>query len=355
MNLKINHRTGVSNITYFNDFSLKLQYDSVASTFGFSFYYDPLNKQHAEMACVSHFHDVLVEHNGERLLTGRLLNQSFSLDPSKDLTHFGGYSLAGVIEDCEIPPSLYPLQSDGMTLSEIAKRITDKFGLRMIIDPTVAEKMNKAIPVTTAKETQSIKSYLTELCVQRGIIMSHDASGNMLFTRAKTGGSPIFHVEKGLIATNISLSFNGQGIHSHITVQKQASSDGGNAGEYTIENPYCSIVYRPTVITQNSGDDNTIEDAAKLALAAELRNIVLTVETDRWEVNGKLLRPNNLITVYCPDVFLYKKTTWFIQAVEFKGDEKSNTATLTCVLPECYNSAIPKNIFVNPHENLPRF
>ncbi len=48
MNLKINHRVGVVDVSFFNDFEVNLKYDSVASTFGFSFYFDPKNQQHAE-------------------------------------------------------------------------------------------------------------------------------------------------------------------------------------------------------------------------------------------------------------------------------------------------------------------
>jgi prophage tail gpP-like protein len=357
MNVKIDHGYGVVDVDFFNNFSLELKYDSVASGFGFSFYFDPQNKQHAELACVSHYHGAIIEHNGKRLLTGTILNPSFSDGSQKELAQFGGYSKPGVLEDSKIPPSLYPLQNDGLTLAEIARKLIQPFGLKMIIDPAVADKMNTKIETTTAKESQTIKSYLTELTVQRRIVMSHDVAGNLLFTKAKTDLKPLFHVEKGLIGTNIQLSFGGQAIHSHITVMKQADSDSGNAGEYTIENPYCPVnhVYRPEVIIQTSGTDITTEEAARNALAAELKNITLKITTDRWEIDGDVVTPNNIITVTYPGVFLYKETEWFIESVTITGDEKKTTAVLTCVPPEAYNGKTPKNIFVNPHENLPRF
>ncbi|NBR25516.1 MAG: hypothetical protein EBU08_17415, partial [Micrococcales bacterium] len=58
-----------------------------------------------------------------------------------------------------------------------------------------------------------------------------------------------------------------QGIHSAITLMKQADSDGGNAGEVTVYNPYSPIVFRPTVATQGSGDDNDTTTAARAELA----------------------------------------------------------------------------------------
>jgi len=215
--------------------------------------------------------------------------------------------------------------------------------------------MNQAITKTKASATQTIKDYLTEIATQRHIVISHDENGNLLFTQAKTKQKPLFHVEDGLIGTEMSMSFNGQGIHSQITVMKQADGNGGNAGEVTVKNPYCPIVFRPKVINQTTGDDVTSTDAAKQALAEELKNIVLTVTTDRWEIDGKIIRPNNIITVKSRKLFIYKKTDWFIESIQFTGDADKTTAILTCVLPEVYNGETPKNIFVDPHENLPRF
>lgn len=356
MNLKINHRLGVTDVKYFNNFSLNLKYDSMASTFAFDFYFDPKNREHAEMACVSHFHEAIVEHNGETLVTGYILSQIFKSAAKKQLAQFGGYSLPGVFEDCEIPTTLYPLQADGLSLKQIAQKLIQPFKLKMVVDPSVESKMNSVIKKTTASESQNIKSYLTELAAQRDIVITHDEQGRIVFTKAKTDLKPLFHIEQGVVlGTEISLSFNGQQIHSHITVQKQASSEGGNAGEYTIANPYCPIVYRPKVTSQTSGDDVTIEETAKNALAAELKNIVLTITTDRWEVDGKIIKPNNIITVTNPEIFIYKKTEWFIESISFTGDTKKTTAVLTCVLPEVYNGKTPKNIFVDPHQNLPRF
>lgn len=356
MNLKINHRLGKVDVKYFNEFDVTLKYDSVASTFSFKVDFDPKNREHAEALCLSHFHEAEVMHNGETLITGFILSNVLARQAVKELVQLGGYSKPGVFEDSNIPPDLYPLQADGLTLSEIANKLAQRFKIKVIVDPIVSEEMNKVITKTTAQPTQTIKDYLTELAIQRKVVMSHDEKGNLLFTKAKTKQAPLFHIEDGAIDTRISLSFSGQGIHSHITVMKQADADGGNAGEHTIQNPYCPVayVYRPKVITQTSGDDITSQEAAKQALMAELKNIVLTVELDRWDVNNKIIRPNNIISIKSPENFIYQKTNFFIESINYKGNNEKQTATLTCVLPEVYNGETPKNIFVNPHENLPR-
>jgi prophage tail gpP-like protein len=354
MNLKINHRNGIANVKYFNSFKLDMKYDAVASTFAVNFYYDPNQQVLAELACVSHYHECIFEHNGEVLMTGYILSQVFNRNPKTELAQFGGYSKAGVLEDCEIPSSLYPLQSDGLTFREIASKIIAPFDIKMLVDESVSNLMDKPIPVSTSSPVQKIKSYLAEIATQRNIIISHNEYGDVVFTRARTDLKPILHVEDGLIATSISLSFSGQPMHSQITVLKEADIDGGNAGEATVKNPYCPIVFRPHVINQTSGDEITVEDAAKNALAAELKNIILTVTLDRWEIDGKVIRPNNIITVLSRKNYIYKKARFFIESISFTGDTEKQIAVLTCVLPEVYNGETPVNIFVDAHANFPR-
>ena len=355
MNLKINHRLGVVNVDFFSNFQVSLKYDSVASTFSFNFLYDEKSRLHAEMACVSHFHEAILEHEGETLITGYLLSQSFNVGSKTELSQFAGYSKAGVLDDCDIPTSIYPLQSDGLTLRQIAQKIISAFKLKMSVDSSVAAEMDKVIPVSTSKDSQNAKSYLTEICTQRKIIMTHNEHGDVLFTRAKTEVTPAFHVEDGQIGTNISLLFSGQGLHSDITVLKESGIDGGNAGEYTLQNPYVPIVTRPRVLTQTSGEDTSVEETAMNALAAELKDaIVLKIETDRWKLNNKLIRPGIVISVYSPKNYIYKKTDFFVESIDYKGDPKSTTATMNCVIKEVYNGKMPKNIFVDAHQNLPR-
>lgn len=345
MELVINDRIRNRKITFFNDFTLALKYDSVGSAFSFSFYFNPDNPEHKEVMCIGHYHLCTVTHNGETLLTGYILSQDFGSSPKAEMVSISGYSLPGVLEDCEIPTKLYPLQSDGISLKNITERLIQPFGLKLVVDSSVASLVNSTFKTTAASESQTVKSYLSEMASQKNVVMSHDENGNLLFTKAKTYQNPIidFNVPvNGMPGTTMKLNYNGQAMHSHITVQKQADTDGGNAGEFTIRNPFViNSVFRPKTMTQNSGDDNDTEKAAKTALAAELKNIKLTITTDRWLIDGKIIKPNSIITVTNPQCYLYKKSKWFIESIDYKGDQNINTAVLNCVLPCVYDGSTP--------------
>ena len=359
MILKINDRFRNRKVDFFNEFTLNLVYNSNASQFRFNYYFDPYNIEHKEMSCVTHFHEVTLEHEGIKLLTGVITNQSFKQSSVKELASFSGYSKPGVLSDCNIPPSIYPLQSDGLSLNQISNKLIQPFRknykLDYKIDPSVLSKMNQSFETSTASETQTIMDYLSEIAKQKNIIISHDVDGNLLFTEAKTDKKPIleFDLREGSIpGTNFTMSYDGQGMHSHITMQKQADMDGGNAGEETIRNPYViGSVYRPTVKTQTSGNDNNTLSAGQRALANELKGVTLTIETDSWIVDGKMLEPNNTITIIAPELYIYRKETFFIESINYEGNEKQTIATLNCVLPEVYNGKKPISIFreINLH------
>lgn len=346
MILKINDRIRQRQINFFNDFTLSLRHDAIGSTFSFGFYFNPENPEHKEVMCIGHYHLCTIEHNGELLLTGMILSQKFSGKNTRQYATISGYSLPGVLEDCEIPTSLYPLQSDGLSLKQIAEKLLNPFNLKMKIDESVSSKMNSSFDTSVAKESQNIKSYLSSLASQKNIVLTHTEKGELLFTSAKTNMKPIAHFGEDIPATDMDLSFDGQKMHSHITVLKQADSDGGNAGEHTIRNPYViNTVFRPKVITQNSGKDTETGDAARNALSEELKGITLKISTDRWIIDGKIIKPNNIISVKNPSVFLYKESKWFIDGVDLKGNEKETTAVLHCVLPEVYNNNTPEYLW----------
>jgi prophage tail gpP-like protein len=379
--LKINTRqsdTGdvIRTVKYWNSFAMNLKYDAIGDTFSFSFYFDPNNPEHAEIACVSHYHECSIYYDDELLINGYMLSQAFKDTPKPELVHIGGYSKSGVFADCDIPTSMYPLESNGLSFRQIAQRILNNFNthirskanqFKLIIadiaqidaGSAIAKKVDKNITKSTAKESQNIQSYLTGLATQKNLVLSHNPAGNLLITEANTESEPIFDFdkEKGMVGImEMDLNFNGQPMHSHITVIMQASQDGGNAGEYTIRNPFVPVaaVFRPKVIVLSSGDDVTIQEAAENELRKEIKNIVLKITLDRGMLNGKFIRPNNTCKVKNRNIFLYKSVKWFIESVDFTADADSEKSILTCVPTYVYSKETITNFFVNSHENLPR-
>lgn len=373
MVLEIFDRIRVRKIKFFDGFEIHSKYDSLGSTFKFDFLFNPNDPEHKEMACVGHYHVATLKEGDETLMTGFILSQVFNDSSEATLVSIAGYSLPGVLQNCEIPfgdPSSWiktqreynkkfllgtwptTLQSDGSSLKSIVEKILFPFDLKMVISSTVKDLMDETYDETTAQEKQTAKSYICELAAQKNIIVTDDQFGRVVFTRPAQNQTPIFHFEKNIPGTKMSFAFNGEGMHSHIKVYQQQDIDEEiPPSENMVENPYVPFVFRPHVAVQTSGDANDTENAARNVLSRELKNIILTIETDRWKINNKLLRPGQTISVKNPNVYLYNKSNWFIEEVTLKGNAKEATAVLKCVLPCIYDGSTPTYLFegINLH------
>jgi hypothetical protein len=371
--LRINDRFRVREIHFYDDIEINLKYDSLGSTFKFSFFFDPDNFEHKEMCCVAHYHIVSLYWNNELILTGFMTSNGFNDTPEPSMTSIGGYSLPGVLQDCAVPlgeavnwidstkgyfrrisNKVWPgaLQSDRLSLRQISEKICNPFGLEIVVDPSVADAMDELYDETTAKEKQSAKSYICELANQKNIVVTDDPYGRIVFTRPQKNPAPLFHFDQNIPGTSMGLVFNGPGMHSHIRVYQQQDIDEDlPSSQSTVENPYVFTVFRPDVGVQTSGDANDTLQTAKNKLAKEMKNLQLTINTDRWGVNNKIWRPGKEISVTNKKVYLYKKSNWLIEEVTLKLTAKQQTSTLKCVPPSVYNGADPDYLFqgINIH------
>lgn len=170
---------------------------------------------------------------------------------------------------------------------------------------------------------------------------------------------------------NMETSFDGQRIHSDIVVMSQSNNSTGPNGAESepLFNPYYdnsgvqdSNIYnsinntgltnsrgaRPATIiqqTQTNNSDNKVEKTARSVMGDEIKGVTLSVSFDRWVVNGHMVTPNQMLTAQNSDVYLFKKTKWFIQEVSLYGDEKEETARIVCVPPDAFGTDPVTNIF----------
>lgn len=333
---------------FFNKLSIDLKYGYAASTFSFSALFDPDNATHRRIFRPLAYQDVVITSElGETLLTGTILRHKFPRSSKRELCTFSGYSKSGALGDCTIPKSVYPLEFTNLSFQEIAERLIQPFGIDLVIQDfgVVAEQIIDSI---TAQNTESVYGFLNNIISQRNLVLTNTALGNLILTRPNANAAPVATFRQSIPVTKISLDTNGQALHSDLTALKQADVTNNNAPEETVTNPLVGA-FRPTLKEQNVGNDVTAEDAARNIRGSELRNIKLTIETDRWtwlrNRTPETMTPNNVISVIAPDIYLFNRTNFFVESVKLNLDKDKETAILTCVLPEVYNNNEPQNIF----------
>lgn len=340
MNLRIEGR----NIELFNDFNFTLAYNSIASVFNFKANFDPNNSEHRIVFKPLSYRKVVLEHNGELIITGTLQNHNFNIKSTKGLSSFSAYSLPGVLEDCPIGLEQYPLEFNNLSLKEIIQKVIEPHVLSVLIDSSAEEEANLVYPEITTDATTTIKKFISDLAFQRGLILTHNTKGALIVTKTNTKRTAVVNYTESKGVTEISLSVAGQRIHSVVHSQQQADEDEeSNASESTLENPLVSA-YRPIVKIQNSGNDIDTEKFNRSVLGGELRSISAKIKVYQWEwiKDGKLelIRPNNIVSIVSPNNFLFKQRNFFVESVSFKGNQKEQTAILSCVPIEVYDDSL---------------
>jgi prophage tail gpP-like protein len=331
-------------VTHFNSFELSLKFNAIASSFGTNFYFDPTKESHKELLRPGTYQNCKLFHEGELLLNGTILSSEFVSEPEAKSVSIGGYSKAGILEDCTIPVELYPLQTDGLSVLDIAKRLCGYFGIK-VTDKSGSNLITKQIEESNAKEDQTIKKYLADLAAQRNVVLGHDNAGNVVFTRANVNGTPLFKIDEATDYLSAKLSFDGQGMFSSTTVLKEADDKpDSEPAQATETNNLVRNIDRPRVVVQSTGDEFDTKEAAKMAVNSNKKGVKLIISLDKWELDGVMVKPNNLIRVQIDDLFLFNPVNFFIESVNFVDNPEGKSAELTCVLPEVYG-AKEQNVF----------
>ena len=337
MIIKINGR----NVDFFTGVSIQLKLDSIASVFQFKARFNPENDDHKEIFKPLQFHKVEIFNNDKILIfTGTILNTAFESNSGTNLVSISGYSLSGILEDCTIPVSQYPLQSDNLNLKDIANRLCGLFDIGLVIDSSVTNEVNRPYKKTTASPTDTIKGYLAKLTSQRNILLSHDAKGRVVMFKPNSESKPkyFFNKENTL---SMSSSFNGQSLHSEINVVRQPS--GENAGVSTVDKVVNPLIekYRPTTKVLSSGEDTDTKKAADNELASELEAIQVKIELNYLLED---IKPGDIVNVHNHEIYAFAYSRYMVKDVSYSYDEKSDKTTMNLVLPETYTGDIPKPI-----------
>lgn len=337
MKIKING----TYIKFFDEVSISLNLDSVGSVFSFVGRFNPENELHRKVFRPLSFAKVEIFSNEDQLLlTGKIVNHTFNSTARPELWILSGYSLPGILEDVNIPYSLYPLESLNRNLKDITERLIKPFGLNLVIDPSVGKDTGLPFDKSVATPSESIKSYLAKIASQRNIVMSHTAAGDLLYFRPNTKQQPKMRFNETSVK-EMNVSVKGQGLHSEISVLRQPSDESSNISPVdTVKNNLIPD-FRPSVEVLSSGNDTATKSAADNEMASELQNIEFNLTLNKIYD----LSPGDVVEVRNEEVFLFDYTRLIITAAVMSENTKGEAMTLRLTLPEAFTGEQPKQIF----------
>jgi len=236
------------------------------------------------------------------------------LQKTPQLVSFSGYTKSGILEDVTIPDSVYPLEKNNQSLSEISSQLLKPFEIGQLIERNVSNEMNLVYEKAVAQPTQSVASFLTQLASQRNIVIGHTNKGDVYYFKAFIGSKPVRSYDSSNLLSS-KMAINGRAFHSDITVRRQPSDE--NVGVSTVDgvkNPNVEQI-RSVCKILSSGDDTSTIEAAQNVLASELRGIQLGLELPKIDTS---ILCGQIIEFINPELFIYKKQKFVINEIIIK-------------------------------------
>jgi prophage tail gpP-like protein len=338
MKIKIDGR----NYSFFDELKISFKLDSMASVFSFKGRFNPSNLEQRKIFKPLGYLDVdILDNDNNLLLKGTLLNTLLNSDSERKLQSLSGYSKSGIIEDCAIPFSSYPLEKNNMNLDDIVSSLLRPFDINYIVDDSALVLMNQNYSKTVAEPSESIGSFIKKLAAQRNIIITHTNDGSLLFYKPdlKAGSKAFFNKENTI---SMSLSVSGQSMHSEITVIRQPSKD--NPGLEAVDTIQNNLVKknRSLVKTLSNGTETDTKKAADNVLASQLRSIAIKIELNKIIHDIKC---GDLVEVQNDEIYLFKRCLLVVKEIDITENSSSEIMSINLVLPETFTGENPKNIF----------
>lgn len=287
------------------------------------------------------YKDMTVTVGGEPLFTGTLVSIDPEVNEDSKVLNVSGYAKCGVLNDVTAPASALPLEFNRQTLQDIAAKLCAPFGIDVVFDAPAGSAFERV----ACDPSRKILEFLTELAQQRGLIISNDAEGNLVFTRT-ANSPPVARLKQGESPLlNVRPRFNPQNYFSHIT-GIESSEAGKQGGQHTVKNPHVKAGVRPYNFSVTDADGADVKTATEAKAGRMIGNMAsYPIEVATWrDSSDKLWSPGDMLTLTAPDALVYNEYKFTIRAVALRRDATSMTASIELAMPGAFNGEIPETL-----------
>lgn len=279
---------------------------------------------------------------GDKLFTGVSMGPSPRSDDTNKIVFVGGYARAGVLQDCTIPASAFPLEYNDQNLEQIAQDITKHFGIRAVFDADPGSAFERV----RCDYNRRALDFLMELAVQRGLVMGSDENGDLVFRKSVVGDTPIASLSEGVPPlVSVEAFFDHQQYYSHVTGIEPVVV-GATGAQFTAKNPRLRGVVRPHTFQVKDVLGGDVRPATEAKLGRMFGNMAsYSVTVASWrDPSGALWAPNAVVSLRAPGAMVYSAYSFIVRSVIFEKDPDSELAVLDLVLPGAFSGGSPERL-----------
>lgn len=252
-----------------------------------------------------------------------------------------GYSTAGVLNDCNAPASMYPIEFNETGLPDIAARLCEPFGVQTVLPLDSGSAFERvALP-----PGEKVLQFLRKLANQRGLVAATDGEGRLIFQQAAEAGSPVAVLDEGASpVVSVSASFSPQSYYSHITALEPMLV-GLDGSSYTVSNPHLGKL-RPHTFAATDVNGGALQIAAENKAGRMFGNMAsYSVLLNTWrDPAGLLWSPNTTLKLFAPGAMVYAPYEFLIRSVVLSRSASGETAALELCLPGSFSNQTPESL-----------
>ncbi len=206
-------------LEFFDNVTLSTTLNAISSSFSFSTFFVIEKYEFAKIE---------VLRNNVIIFTGKVFAPSFPETTKPEPINYKCYSLTGELEDCSLPLSSYPIQTQNKSLKEIIESIVASFDVVVKFDSSALSEINKKYTLQDQNPTAKASQIINTLCSQKFLILTHNAKGELIITKSVIG-----KLAKPPLATKTPRNYNYRKFYNKYLILGQKSIKGGSKRQAT--------------------------------------------------------------------------------------------------------------------------
>jgi len=324
--------------SFFTEYSMTFEIDTF-DTFSFSAPFDNSIEIYREIFRPFSYKPVSIYYGKELIFTGVLLAPESAVLPDRREISISGYSKPGILNDCMMPITSFPLEFNNQKLEQITSVLCKPYGVQY----RFLESSGNPFKKVSIGIDQNIFSFLSDLAKQRGLLITNDSKGKLVFWKSETGKSLASFVEGELPFISCAPSFDYQNFYSHIT-GVTSTTESKDSAKYTYQNKYLTKlgIMRNYNCTIDDAKDSDIKQAVLSKVGrmfGESASYELTIQ-GHIDRQRNIFKKNTTITLLSPGAMIYRETEFLIKSFTLNRGIDGDSTVFSLVLPGAYTGEI---------------
>ena len=249
-----------------------------------------------------------------------------------------GRSKPYLLVKSNMPPSAYPLEKINLKLDQILNDwILPIFGLQLQIDTDPGPLFERV----AMEPTQTIWSFISQLALQRKIVISKTPEGKVLITIPNLSNLVAsFEMGKTVGIENLEINYNSNNRFGNWIGNSQSPGRNNNSAEFQ-DTTFKEISYK--VITLPDTTAGNIDQALKYEATKSIRDaLTFPINYPGWinPQNNQIFKVGEIINIKAPQIQLKNGFNFLIRSILYKKTSSRKFVKLRLIPPQAYTGEL---------------